>query len=215
MVSSATSAGSSCATNTALIAYAGTCRQDLNTDQPLLSYMNFCARAWADTSTTGYNAMVQATVHELTHASMFTRSLYPYWRDASGNPRVTRNATNGGTPVYSYDNTLGYYFPPVTKLVSIMSSASNAVVLATPLVTAAAQKQLGCATLPGGEIESYGKRRTRGRFVLLHSINKRPSAFFALAYCLARGISSARWPTASRLCRRVGHAGVALVVAAV
>ena len=41
----------------------------------------------------------QVTLHELTHALAFSPSLFGYFRDASGLPRVPRNSEYWGQPI--------------------------------------------------------------------------------------------------------------------
>ena len=95
------------------LAFAGVCRQDVDTDRPVLAYINFCPGTYNDTSTAGYGYVVPVAAHELTHALAFSPGVWPFFRNSSGLPRVDR--TPLGSPIYKLDSTLNdYYYPGVT-----------------------------------------------------------------------------------------------------
>eukprot|EP00899_Mesostigma_viride_P024298 jgi/Mesvir1/5052/Mv02253-RA.1 len=130
-----------CTSSSALLALAQHCTQDPDTDRPTSGGVNFCP----DNINTNYDdditwlQQLNTAVHELVHVLGFSSSLFPYYRDAAGNPRTPRDAY--GAPLG--DST-------------IRTGADGVMKMVTPRVVEAARAQLSCASLDGAEVENYG-----------------------------------------------------------
>ena len=84
------------------VAFAGACHMESTLDRPISGYINFCPDALEDES----EAFVfNVAKHELLHALAFSSQLFPFFRDANGQPRTARE---NGLPPFSK-----YGLPPV------------------------------------------------------------------------------------------------------
>ena len=90
------------ATGPTTVAFASHCQLEDSLDRPVAGGINFCPEGLARN---GLGQISAVTKHEVLHALGFSRGLFPYWRDANGNPRTSRNeagqppATAGPTTV--------------------------------------------------------------------------------------------------------------------
>ena len=79
--------------NAQILAFATSCQLEAELDRPVAGNVHFCPNAFAGRST---EFIFEVTKHELLHALGFSASLFPFWRDPSGQPRTMRTA--GGQP---------------------------------------------------------------------------------------------------------------------
>ncbi|GAQ77732.1 Leishmanolysin-like peptidase [Klebsormidium nitens] len=114
------------------LAHSSYCYQDPETDRPLAGNVNFCPSA---VNAALRDRQTLIAVHEMLHALGFSDSLFPFYRDATGNPlsAVTASFTERGHTV--------------TKVVA-------------PTTLAMARTHFGCSTLNGAELENDGGNGT-------------------------------------------------------
>jgi len=109
----------------------------LSAYRPISGITNVC-QLGIDTLALSSNAALQSTVdtmtHEILHALGFTSALYPYYMDASGNPRGN----------------------------SAFSNTDSKVALLTPKVVQAAKDHFTCSSLTSAAIEDNGGSGTAG-----------------------------------------------------
>ena len=82
----------------ATLAFAGACQMEDALDRPIAGYINFCPAGFTDTSN---EFLFSVTKHEIIHALAFARSLFPFWRDAQGQPRTQRTSPGNLPPIIS------------------------------------------------------------------------------------------------------------------
>ena len=78
-----------------LLAFAGVCQMESSLDRPVSGYVNFCPTAITNSDD---KFVFSVAKHEILHAIAFSESLFPFWRDSTGDPRTTRDA-NGFPPI--------------------------------------------------------------------------------------------------------------------
>lgn len=143
--------------NAQILAFATSCQLEAELDRPVAGNVHFCPNAFARRST---EFIFEVTKHELLHALGFSASLFPFWRDPSGQPRTMRTA--GGQP------------PIVNNMFQAGPSTIQEVVytdwqtrtptprnhsvthMVTPRVVAEAREHYGCPSLQGVELENQG-----------------------------------------------------------
>mmetsp|Transcript_41580 Transcript_41580/g.120511 ORF Transcript_41580/g.120511 Transcript_41580/m.120511 type:complete len:776 (+) Transcript_41580:59-2386(+) len=82
-----------CQNSGTLQAYASSCIFD-QCDRPIFGAINFCKSRLRMNETSGVAADTSTAAHEIAHVLGFSSSLYPYFRDSQGKPRVPRHPDN-------------------------------------------------------------------------------------------------------------------------
>eukprot|EP01137_Pigoraptor_chileana_P036542 Opistho-2@32345 len=139
-----------CGGNT--LAFASYCVLDSLTDRPLAGRANFCP---SKIDTSEPDSQFATAIHEITHAMGFSSSAWPYFRDATGQPRTVRDSN--GTPLKSdpsYQNTVKTY--------SDATLGKTVSKFVTETVKAELARHSGCPTIDGAEIEDEGGSGTAG-----------------------------------------------------
>ncbi|KAI0232244.1 Leishmanolysin-like peptidase [Lamellibrachia satsuma] len=151
-----------CAAN--VLAYARVCQLERKQDRPVAGHVNFCPKR---ISTLARDLQrVKATVlHEIIHTLGFSLNLYPFFRDAAGNPYSPRDPQTG----MPYRDTNGNYELSDRVIRTHLRShwrvrsgaiKRNVTMLVTPNVVKEVRAHFGCDTLEGGELENQGSRGT-------------------------------------------------------
>ena len=86
---------SECGSSTQFLAFAGACQMEATLDRPISGFVNFCPDGIAGNDD---DFVLAVTKHEILHAILFSRFLFPFWRYENGDPRTTRDG-NGRPPV--------------------------------------------------------------------------------------------------------------------
>ncbi|GAQ86824.1 Leishmanolysin-like peptidase [Klebsormidium nitens] len=146
-----------CGASTA--AHAGACMFDPDTDRPLAGNINFCPGYFSETDSNNPDGELMITLHEMTHVLAFSDSLFPYFRDENGDPRVPR-ADSGWPDSSRYFSEQG---PDVRAVVGTFQERGTTVrKIVTPQVIAMGRAHFGCSKLNGVELENGGGPSTAG-----------------------------------------------------
>lgn len=73
------------------VAFASHCQLEDTIDRPVAGNVNFCPEG-ITRNVNGLEYIAAVTKHEILHAIGFSSSLFPYWHDADGNPRTSRES---------------------------------------------------------------------------------------------------------------------------
>ena len=111
-----------------------------------------------DTSLPEFESQLATAIHEVTHAMVFSSSLYPWFRDSNGAPRTARES-DGKPPAASYTpeagcSAAGQYQVNTDMLSSETRRGKLVWIMKTPAVLAAARAHFACSTLTGMELEN-------------------------------------------------------------
>lgn len=94
-------------------AYATSCVQD-QCDRPVFGFLNFCQNE-VSLDMMHTDMQVSQAVHELTHALVFSSSLFRYFRNMDGTPRLPRHPDDPlvveNETMWSCSNSMSYTFP--------------------------------------------------------------------------------------------------------
>eukprot|EP00899_Mesostigma_viride_P017281 jgi/Mesvir1/25554/Mv01791-RA.2 len=135
----------------AMLAAAGHCLLDMDSDRPLAGNANFCPTRLSE-DPEDWDLQLHTTIHEMLHALGFSSLLFPFYRHANGEPRVTRDRF-GTIPMDSAGN----FKADISAVMATFHERDNVVhKLVTPAVTAAARAHFGCPALNGAELEHQG-----------------------------------------------------------
>lgn len=124
------------------VAYASVCRQ-AEDDRPVAGYLNFCLGRLAETRQ--WHQDVAVALHEIMHSMAFSSSLFPYFRDADGQPLTARDEW-GHPPLKASSSTV--------REEIVDGQLRHFLVL--PKVLQAAQHYFACDTLDGIPMEEQG-----------------------------------------------------------
>lgn len=132
---------------TGLIAYASA-RQLDQYGRPIAGYINFCPRGTASYMSEHASTGLSTTMHEITHALVFSSTLYQYYRNwDTGKLRGLSNVVKDYT----------------VKTDSLNMRATGKVKrIITPGVVAATRAHYGCSSLTGAALENNGGSGTAG-----------------------------------------------------
>jgi len=75
--------------DTTVVAFAGACQMESTMDRPVAGYINFCPTSLEGKAD---HLLFDIAKHEMLHALAFSSDLFPFWRDANGQPRTPREA---------------------------------------------------------------------------------------------------------------------------
>eukprot|EP00899_Mesostigma_viride_P027065 jgi/Mesvir1/7543/Mv19288-RA.1 len=155
-----TAKGSPACDSGQVAAHGKSCWRDPLTDRPIGASINVCAghASWqAGTSDGATRIQVNVILQEVMRILGLSPSLFPYWRNTTGAPRVIRDSL--GQPPAA---TLEPISPAVANgaLGNVLSaslrpgSSLPVYKLVTPMAVAAARENMGCPTLDGVEMDT-------------------------------------------------------------
>ncbi|CAK9018751.1 Leishmanolysin-like peptidase [Durusdinium trenchii] len=139
-----------CSGNT--VAYAAACRQ-AEDDRPVAGYLNFCPQRLGQNH---WHQDVAVALHETLHSMAFSSSLFPFFRDASGAPRTSRDQF--GFPPLSE---AGFWVASDSTIKEELVDGQLRHFLVTPKVVQAARHHYACDRLTGIPMEEQGGDGTR------------------------------------------------------
>ena len=130
---------------------AASCSSD-QFDRPTHAYFNFCPDL-LDTDPENLQAFVNTARHEIIHGMGFSAAHYAFFRDADGNPLVTRNSAGYPASQAIY---CSYPYPlPNTNVIQAFSERGyTAWKLVMPTLVDAASDHFGCGSVNGVELNN-------------------------------------------------------------
>ncbi|VDP15970.1 unnamed protein product [Schistosoma margrebowiei] len=147
--------------NGSVAAHAGSCLMDLDTDRPILGYVNVCpGKLKIKYPQNRYSLGI--FIHEIAHALGFSSSSFAFMRFSNGTERTPRDHWH--KPIHR--DKQGYYIPSDNTMIKIKREWESAEGMftkefysfITPAVLGAAKKHLKCSSLDGVDIENQKHR---------------------------------------------------------
>ncbi|CAH8603911.1 unnamed protein product [Schistosoma haematobium] len=142
-------------------AHAGSCLMDLDTDRPILGYVNICpGKLKIEYPENRYSLGI--FTHEIAHALGFSSSSFAFMRFPNGTERTPRDHWH--KPIHR--DKQGYYIPSENTMIKITREWESAEGMfrkdfysfVTPAILRAAKKHLKCARLDGVDLENQKHR---------------------------------------------------------
>ncbi|KAH9582466.1 hypothetical protein MS3_00010873 [Schistosoma haematobium] len=184
----------SCTGNVA--AHAGSCLMDLDTDRPILGYVNICpGKLKIEYPENRYSLGI--FTHEIAHALGFSSSSFAFMRFPNGTERTLRDHWH--KPIHR--DKQGYYIPSDNTMIKITREWESAEGMfrkdfysfVTPAILGAAKKHMKCARLNGVDLENqkhrgpigshwegktYGNELMTGRIEVDYAVSNMTLGFF-------------------------------------
>jgi len=148
----------------ATVAYAAHCQQESGMDRPIAGHANLCPDS-ISTKAQDLETLLSTVKHEILHALGFSVSLYPYFRDRDGNPRIPRHPKSGkpirtSSDSLSVENVVSNITRRDWKVRSGLIDRTVSMIV-TPKVMEEVRNHFNCPDLEGAELEDQGEEGTK------------------------------------------------------